>query len=401
MMKKVFLGWMLLSIANFTLAAESKPTPAEVKTLTKKVADRQIETFEESGKDRALSGKRMAAVRKSGKYPTKYNDLTWHMGALYAGMDKWRTVADDPAKYTAWLKMVGERNGWKLHKRPYHADDHTVGQFYLSLYQEFQDPAMLTPTQERFDWILAHPKTGSLTWGKKSDCHDRWGWCDSLFMAPPVWARLAKITGDPKYLDFMDQEYHATYDLLWDKEDHLFWRDSSFFQKREKNGSKIYWARGNGWVFGGLALMIPDLPKDWDGRSFYIDLYKQMAESLKNCQRKDGTWSMGLLGGVEEYPIKETSGTSFYTFGLAWGINNGLLDRATYEPVIFKAWNALTECVTDEGLLGYVQPVGAAPGDSYADKTEVYGIGAFLAAGTEVYKLVGGTVPATQPKKSK
>ena len=201
----------------------------------------------------------------------------------------------------------------------------------------------------------------------------------------------------------MDQEYHVTYDYLWSVEDNLFFRDSSFFDQREENGQHIFWARGNGWVFGGLALMIPDLPKDppshgsgetsWEGRAFYIDLFKKMAAKLKEIQRADGTWSMGLLGGVEGYPIKETSGTSFYTFGLAWGINNGLLDRATYEPVTLKAWNALTECVTDEGLLGYVQPVGAAPGDSYADKTEVYGIGAFLAAGTEVYKLVGGEAP--------
>ncbi len=154
-------------------------------------------------------------------------------------------------------------------------------------------------------------------------------------------------------------------------------------------------------ALGGLALMIPDLPEDWEGRAFYLDLFKTMANAVKNCQREDGTWSMGLLGGVEGYPIIETSGTSFFVFGLAWGINQGLLDRATYEPVVFKAWKALEASVTPEGLLGHVQPVGAAPGDSYADKTEVYGIGAFLAAGSEVYRLVGGEVAqrnAASPK---
>lgn len=137
--------------------------------------------------------------------------------------------------------------------------------------------------------------------------------------------------------------------------------------------------------------MIPTLPADWEGRVFYVNLFTEMAPSLKNCQRADGTGSMGLLGGVEGYPVKETSGTSFYTFGLAWGINNGILDRATYEPMVLNAWDVLTECVTPDGLLGFVQPVGAAPGVSFADKTEVYGIGAFLAAGTEAVKLVGGT----------
>ncbi len=363
------------------------PSPDEVKEVTKKVADWQVATFEEMGQYRALSH----GTRNIPKARKKYHDLVWNCGALYAGMYEWSKVADEPAKYTDWLKMIGARNGWKLHGRPYHADDHAVGQTWLNLYRQFGDKAMLRPTQERFDWILENPKAGTLKWTEKpTDAHNRWGWCDALFMAPPVWARLAKITGEKKYLDFMDREYHATYDLLWDKEEHLFWRDSSFFSRREANGKKLFWGRGNGWVFGGLALMIPDLPADWKGRAFYLDLFKQMAESVRKCQREDGTWSMGLLGGMEGYPIKETSGTSFFTFGLAWGVNNGILDRETYAPVVFKAWDALTECVTAEGLLGYAQPVGDAPGEAFADKTEVFAVGAFLAAGSEVYKLVGG-----------
>lgn len=376
-------------------AQDGTPSPESVKSITQKVADWQIATFEDSGTYRGLSENFKKKLR-DGKLPERWHDLQWQNAALYVGMDQWRAVADDSTKYTDFLKMIGDRHDWKLHDRPYHADDHAVGQFYLALHQQFGDEAMLEPTQEHFDWILKHPKKGSLVWKPGTDRHDRWGWCDALFMAPPVWARLAKITGDKKYLDFMDQEYHATYDLLWDKDENLFWRDSSFFKKREQNGQKIFWARGNGWVFGGLALMIPDLPEDWEGRQFYVDLYKTMAERIRTLQREDGTWSMGLLGGVEGYPAKETSGTSFFTFGLAWGVNNGLLDRATYEPVILKSWNALTECVTPAGMLTYVQPVGAAPGDSFPDKSEVYGVGAFLAAGAEVFKLVGGEVPVSK-----
>jgi rhamnogalacturonyl hydrolase YesR len=358
-------------------------SPASVKALTKKVADWQIEHFEEQGKYRALPRKPPEWMNRE-----QYHDLEWHNGALYAGMNQWREIADDP-KYTQWLVMIGERNGWKLHRRPYHADDHTVGQFYLALYEDFNTPEMLNPVREQFDWILANPKTGTLEWeAENTHAHDRWGWSDALFMAPPVWARLAKVTGDEKYLEFMDQEYHATYDLLWSEKDHLFWRDSSYFTQNEKNGEDIFWARGNGWVFGGLALMIPDLPKNWEGRSFYLDIYKKMAQRLKGIQRADGTWSMGLLGGTEGYPIKETSGTSFFAFGLAWGINQGILDRETYAPVVLRAWQALSDAVTDEGLLGHVQPVGAAPGDSFPDYTEVYGVGAFLAAGSEIYKML-------------
>ena len=378
-------------LADYLGEPVTPATMTSVKALTQQVADWQIAHHEEQGKYRALP-----TVPPSWSNRERYHDLDWHQGALYAGMNQWRKIADAP-KYTQWLQDIGERNKWTLHERPYHADDHTVGQFYLSFYEDFKQPEMLKPTQQQFDWILEHPKSGTLDWlADNTHAHDRWGWCDALFMAPPVWARLAKITGDSKYLDFMDQEYHATYDLLWSKKDKLFWRDSSFFGKTENNGQDIFWARGNGWVFGGLALMIPDLPQDWQGRQFYVDLFTTMAKQLKAIQRADGTWSMGLLGGVEGYPQVETSGTSFFTFGLAWGINNGILDSDEYRPVVMKAWRALQLAVNHEGMLGNVQPVGAAPGDSFPNYTEVYGVGAFLAAGSELYKLLQNEQAATK-----
>ena len=363
-----------------------KPTADDVKALGAKVADWRI-THE---KDSSKFKKGLGASRK--------DPLDWIRGALYAGMWEYGTIADT-TKYADWLNKIGEANKYALQKNSnkYHADPHAVGQTWLNLYRRDKAPAMIEPTRKQYDWILATPRTGSLNWGK-GDAHKRWGWCDALFMAPPVWARLAQITGEQKYLDFMHKEYMATYDLLWDKEEKLFWRDSSFFKKREKNGKKIFWSRGNGWVFGGLALMIPDLPKDWKHRAFYVDLFKTMAVTLKETQRADGTWSMGVLGSAKDYPSIETSGTGFFVFGLAWGINQGILDRATYEPAVLKGWQALSGCVDKDGLLGYVQPVGAAPGRSWPDKTEDYGIGAFLAASAEVYKLVGGVVPKTQAK---
>lgn len=379
---------LLLSFSASSEIQNTKPSlivpdSRDVKALTKKVADWQIEHHEQQGKYRALP-----TAPPEWMHRERYHDLEWQHGALYAGMNQWRKVADDP-KYARWLRAIGERNEWKLHERPYHADDQVVGQLYLSLYEDFHEPEMLNPVREQFDWILANPRQGTLDWeAENTHAHDRWGWCDALFMAPPVWARLAKVTGNEKYLEFMHREYLATFELLWSEKDHLFWRDSSYFTRSEENGEDIFWARGNGWVFGGLALMIPDLPETWEHRDFYIDLFKKMARRLQDIQRDDGTWSMGLLGGTDGYPVKETSGTAFFTFGLAWGIKYGLLDSASYEPALLRAWKALSESVNEEGMLGFVQPVGAAPGDSFADYTEVYGVGAFLAAGSELYKLL-------------
>ena len=134
--------------------------------------------------------------------------------------------------------------------------------------------------------------------------------------------------------------------------------------------------------------MIPDFPENWVRRPVYIEKFKAMAETLVETQRADGTWSSGILGGAEAYPIKEISGSAFFVYGLAWGINYGILSAETYKTPMLKGWYALTNCVNDDGLVGYIQPIGAAPGNSFKDYTEVYGVGAFLAAAAEVYKFI-------------
>jgi len=47
----------------------------------------------------------------------------------------------------------------------------------------------------------------------------------------------------------------------------------------------------------------------------------------------------------------------------------------------------LVGCVTPEGKLTQVQPIGADPRKFDENATEVYGVGAFLLAGSEVYQL--------------
>ena len=184
----------------------------------------------------------------------------------------------------------------------------------------------------------------------------------------------------------MFEEYKATTDHLFDPEESLFYRDYRYFERREENGRKMFWSRGNGWVFGGLALIIDELPPG-EQEDYFVDLFKKMAPAVAALQTSQGHWAMSLLA-ADLYPTPETSGTAFFTYGLAWGINNGLLDSAQYEPVVMKGWDALVSHITKDGMLGYVQPVGADPGEAWPDKTEVYGTGAFLAAGSEVWRLL-------------
>jgi rhamnogalacturonyl hydrolase YesR len=220
-----------------------------------------------------------------------------------------------------------------------------------------------------------------------------WWWCDALFMGPPALAKLARVTGDRSYLDLNDRFFQQTYDLLYDKNEDLYARDASYLiaadgtGKREANGKKVFWSRGNGWVLGGLVRLIKELPKDDPKRDFYLTQYKQIAVKVVQLQQADGLWRSSLLDPAS-YPGGEASGSGFHIYALAWGINNKVLDRKQYLPVVKRAWTALNTLVQADGKVGWTQPIGADPRRNFnADSWEVYGAGAYLLAGSEIIKL--------------
>jgi unsaturated rhamnogalacturonyl hydrolase len=198
-------------------------------------------------------------------------------------------------------------------------------------------------------------------------------------MGPPAFAALPKATGEIKYLDLTDRLWWKTADYLYDKDENLFYRDSRYFKQKEKNGRKVFWSRGNGWVMGGLVGVLQNMPADYPTRPRWNQQFKEMAKKIASLQQADGTWHASLLDPAS-FPVKETSGTGFYCYALAWGINNGLLDA-------LKAWKALAACVHPDGKLGFVQKIGDSPASVGYEDTEVYGVGAFLLAGTEIAKL--------------
>jgi rhamnogalacturonyl hydrolase YesR len=319
-------------------------------------------------------------------HPAREQPTGWVQGAGYAGMMALVGISGD-AKYRDAMLAIAATNEWKLGSRMYMADDQCVGQMYAELYLLYHDPNMITPMREHFGAILAKPSTtSSLDFSQHGHGQELWSWCDSLFMAPPAWLRLYTATDDERYLDFAVTNWWRTTDYLYNKDEHLFFRDSTYFQKHEANGKNVFWSRGNGWVMGGLVRMLQFLPMNHPDRSRFEQLFRDMAEKILSCQQLDGLWHASLLD-PDSFPIKETSGSGFFTYALAWGMNQGLLDRAKFEPAVRKGWTALTGCVDADGKLIHVQPIGADPKNFDADSTEPYGVGAFLLAGSEVYRM--------------
>lgn len=312
----------------------------------------------------------------------------WIAGALYMGMFDWAELSQEN-QYFDWLKKTFNRQNWQVNGRMYHADDICVAQTYIDMYHKYKDEKMLYPIMARSEWVINHPSNGSMDLDySKPSTYERWSWCDALFMAPPVYARLYSLTGNRKYMIYADAEFKATYNHLYDREEDLFYRDSRYFDQKEANGKKVFWGRGNGWVIGGLAEMLKTLPAgDEEYRPFYLVLFKEMSERLAGLQSKDGFWHASLLD-PESYPSPETSATGFMVYGLAYGINQGYLPAEKYLPVVKKGWEALVASVEADGKLGWVQPVGADPRKVTREMTELYGTGAFLMAACEVYKLV-------------
>ncbi len=322
----------------------------------------------------------------------EHNRRDWTNGTLYIGLMEWAKASANE-KYMNWLYLTGAGEYWEPNKRLYLADDIAVCQMYLEMYQLYKDAdfayQFILPTKERLDYVMENPSKGDLFYNHKiPQSKERWSWCDALFMAPPVYTKMAKITGDEKYLSFMDKEYKATYDFLYDTAEHLFYRDHRFFpeNKLEANGAKIFWGRGNGWVMGGLVPLLKDLPENSEYRPFYEKLFIEMVGRIKDFQDENGLWHASLLD-PGSYPNPETSSSAFFLYALSYGVNSGLLPKEEFLPLIEKAWKGLVACVNGNGKLGWVQPIGEDPKNVCAEMTEVYGVGALLLAASELYMM--------------
>jgi len=222
-----------------------------------------------------------------------------------------------------------------------------------------------------------------------------WYWCDALYMAPPGLAMLASITGQTRILDTLYKCWWDDAQVIYSDTFHLYWRDPGYKPpKLAANGKPIFWAPGEAWVLGGQARILKYTPVNYKGRDSMITQFRDQLTAVIALQQGDGLWTTSLLDTVQ-WPIHETSSTAFFCFAMAWGINNKILDSATFSPPMRKAWSGLVRNIAANGMLMYCQTVGQEPGNNMFDNySSSEGEGALLLAGEEMYKRVTGTVKA-------
>lgn len=321
------------------------------------------------------------------KGTTRTSNL-WTRAVYYEGLMAMYKI-DPQKKYYDYAVDWGEKHQWSPRGAvdTRNADNQCCGQTYIDLYLIDKKPERIEKIKQSIDLMV------------NSEKKDDWNWIDALQMAMPVYARLGEIYNDNKYYEKMFDIYNYSKTVhggkgLYNTSDHLWWRDKDFVPPyKEPNGADCYWSRGNGWVVAAMLRVLEVMPKNAPHRNEYLSVYKEMIEALVPLQRTDGYWNVSLKDSTN-FGGKELSGTALFTYGMAWGINHGILKKKTYLPIIIKAWNAMsTECLHPDGMLGFVQGTGKEPKDGQpvgynnVPDFEDYGLGCFLLAGSEVYKL--------------
>ena len=307
----------------------------------------------------------------------------WERGTWYTGvMAAYQSTGD--RAYLDQATRWGQERKWGPGIATEGANVLTCPQAYMEVFFASRDRSYIEPTIKWLDSGRKNTPSGAKYWYFSESRY-----VDSLYVGAPTLAMLAKATGDPRYLTWMNAFFWDVHRELFDPDIGLFYRDKRFIGQVNPNGKRILWSRGNGWAFASLPRILTYLPAGDPNRAAYVALLKQMAEALAKRQQPDGFWRANL-DDPQEFPTPETSGTGFFCYGLAWGIRSGALDRDAYLPSVTRAWRALAASVSPEGKVQWGQNVGDRPEEVKKGDTREYVTGTFLLAGSEMLRLAQG-----------
>ncbi|WP_321519093.1 glycoside hydrolase family 88 protein [uncultured Bacteroides sp.] len=374
MKKRILIPFLLITLTFGQAVAQTLPNRNEILKATTLVNDYFMKKYSDPSTPTFVGKVRPSNI--------------WTRGVYYEGLMELHSILPREDYYEYAYKWAdfhkwGLRNG----NTTRNADDQCCGQTYIELFRIHPSPEKLKNIKLSIDMVVNTPQ------------NDDWSWIDAIQMGMPVFAKLGNIFKEQKYFDKMWDMYSFSRNKhgqngLYNPKDGLWWRDKDFVPPyKEPNGEDCYWSRGNGWVYAALVRVMKEIPANEKHRQDYLNDFLAMSKALKNCQREDGFWNCSLHD-PNNFGGKETSGTALFVYGMTWGISNGYLDKKEYLPVVTKAWNAMVkDAVHPDGFLGYVQGTGKEPKDGQpttCDKSpdfEDYGVGCFLLAGSELYKL--------------
>lgn len=371
-MKKIILTGIFLSVCAITSVAQLSKAH-DILAMAQRTNNYFMEKFTDPN---AI----YHANRKA------YETNLWTRAVYYEGLMALYEV-DPQQRYADYVDLWGNHHKWlpRKGKDNMNADNQCCQQTYIDRFLQNGNKACISNVGNNLD--------GQMLTGR----NDFWTWIDAIQMAMPVYAKYAKLTGQRKYLDYAMNSYKWPRDTLagglYNKKDGLWWRDKDYVPPyKEKDGNNCYWSRGNGWVYAALVRVMQTLPKNSKEYKYLKKDFLAMTKALVKCQREDGFWNVSLVSPVT-FGGPEMTGTSLFLYGMAWGVNNGILPQKKYSATMEKAWKAIASSIHDNGFIGYNQGTGKDPSagqpvtfNSMPD-FEDYGTGCLLLAAAEYYKL--------------
>ncbi len=407
---------LLTLLVSMGLSAQKLPSREKVLHSMECAADYFIKKYPDAG---------------APTYVKKYRPSNlWTRGVFFEGLSALMTLErlTGGEKYNVYHQYIydwGTAHKWTPRNgvNTRDADDYCCSQTYLDMYLTGNKDGVPMTRKERIEPTIACMEhLISISDKSRAD----WTWIDAIQMGLPVMTKLARVKyleGDftgTKYLEQGWQMYACSRDELagglFNEADGLWWRDKDFVAPyKEPNGEDCYWSRGNGWVYAALVRAMDDMlvSKNAQAPAFiepldehewklihisrHFDAYKAdfiaMSEALLKCQRKDLFWNVSLHDD-SNFGGKELTGTALFIYGMAWGVRHGILPAEEYLPVVADTWKAMVKkCLHKNGFLGFVQGTGKEPKDSQPVGYDIepdfddFGLGCFLLAGSEVYKL--------------
>lgn len=371
--KIIFIGLLATVLASCSIQKQNQVQKSSVLKGMRSANNYFMDKWPDTGKPIVTNRERPSNI--------------WTRAVYYEGLMALYSV-DADQKYYDYAVDWGQKHNWGLRNgiKTRNGDDQACGQTYIDLYNIDKKPERIKDIKASIDLMM--------TSGKIND----WTWIDALQMAMPVFAKLGVEENNPEYFEYMYKMYMHTKNVegggLYNAKDGLWWRDKDFVPPyKEPNGEDCYWSRGNGWVVAALVRVLDIMPADAPHRDEYLKTYHEMMKALVPIQRADGFWNVSLHDATH-FGAPETSGTALFVYGMAYGLNHGWLEKSVYEPIVNKAWLAMeTKALHKNGFLGHMQGTGKEPKDgqpvSYDSMPdfEDYGLGCFLLAGSEVYKM--------------